>query len=63
MSNRRRRRLQEIVRGLDVLWACQCEGSNISTARCRFCGTRPPRHLRSEVAARPAPDLDALLNY
>lgn len=60
MSNRQRRRLLEIVRWLDVLWSCHCEYSNIATSRCLFCGARPPRQLRVEVAARPAPDLDAL---
>ena len=62
MSNRQRRRLIEVVRWLDVLWSCHCEYANIATARCRFCGSRPPRHLRVQVAARPEPDLDALLN-
>ncbi|MFP5317575.1 MAG: hypothetical protein ACLGI2_04695 [Acidimicrobiia bacterium] len=62
MSNRQRRRLLDLVRWLDVLWSCRCQYANISTARCLFCGARPPRELRTEVAARPAPDLEALLS-
>jgi hypothetical protein len=62
MNNRQHRRLMQLVRWLDVLWACHCEYTNIAAPRCRFCGARPPRHLRVEVAARPAPDLDARIS-
>ena len=62
LRNRQLRRVMDLVRWLDVLWSCHCEYNNISTARCLFCGSRPPRQLRVEVEAKPVPDLDALLS-
>lgn len=37
------------ARVLEVLWSCNCEYANISTARCYFCGRRPPRDVRNLI--------------
>ena len=50
------------ARVLEVLWSCTCSYTNIATARCYFCGRRPPRDVRvvleralSGAAAGPEP--------
>jgi hypothetical protein len=40
------------ARWLEMLWRCPCEYSNVATYRCYGCGSRPPRELRAQVAAR-----------
>ena len=50
-SERRRRQLARLARWFDIFWWCRCNYGNVATYRGYHCGARPPRHLRSEVAA------------
>jgi hypothetical protein len=43
----------ELARWFETFWWCRCSYSNIAAFRCFYCGARPPRRLRAEVAARP----------
>ena len=43
----------ELARWFETFWWCRCNYSNIATLRCHYCGRRPSRRLRAEVAARP----------
>jgi hypothetical protein len=53
VAERRHRRLIELARWFETFWWCRCSYSNIAAFRCFYCGARPPRRLRAEVAARP----------
>ena len=44
-----------VARWLGILWLCRCSYSNVATYRCIFCGSRPPRPVREELAAVPVP--------
>ena len=44
----------ELARWFETFWWCRCSYSNIAAFRCYCCGSRPPRRLRAQVAARPA---------
>lgn len=52
---RRERRLLQLARWFETFWWCKCDYNNIAAYRCYHCGARPPRKLRAEVAALPAP--------
>lgn len=49
-----------VARWLQILWWCRCSYRNVATDRCFFCGSRPPRPVRDEIASVPVPPREDL---
>jgi hypothetical protein len=43
----------ELARWFETFWWCRCNYSNIAAFRCHYCGRRPSRRLRADVASQP----------